>query len=207
MTRPSKRTTVLLAAGVVALGAGGATLGIAASPGSEPSHEKSLADALNKNEGTNLTEADIREAEESALKSRLDADVAAGRLTREQADEKLQHFKDGPKRRADFEARRDEGMAPVAKALGMTADDVWAKLRDGTSLAKLAEEKGVSRAKLLDAIKEGLRAATKDSGVTLSDERLNEMAERLADGTGPRLGRGGWHGDRGGPGPGGPFGP
>lgn len=206
MKRPSKRMVALLASGAVALGAGGATIGIAASGGDE-NHAKALADALNKNEGTKLTETDVREAMESVVKERLDEAVAAGTLTQEQANERLQHFKDAPKRQADREAARAARIAPVEKLLGMSAEDIREQLRDGSSLAKLAESKGKSRADLIAALKEGIAAANKAMGVTLNDERLTEAAERLAD----RTGNGGRHG--GGPGRGyggygpGPFGP
>ena len=214
MKRPTNRTLVVLAS-AAALGIGGATVGIAASGGGgEPNPAKALADALNANEGTHLTEADIQQAQESVFKARLDADVKAGRLTQTQADQMLQRMKDAPKRRAAHEAARAAGIAPVAKLLGMTADEIHAKLDGTTTLAKLAESKGVSRAKLLDAIKEGIRAATKAEGVTFSDERLTQMAERMADGTGGpgRGGRGERHGrpggfeGHGGPGFGGPGG-
>ena len=209
MKRPTNRTLTVLA-GAVALGAGGATIGVAASGGGDTNPAKDLADALNKNEGTKLTEADVREAMQSAFKTRLDAAVKAGRLTQAQADEMLQRAKDAPKRRAEHEAARAARIAPVAKLLGMTADEIREKRRDGSSLAKLAESKGVSRAKLLDAIKEGIRAAAKGEGVTFTEERLNEMATRMADGTGGPDGgdHRGFGGHRGGGpdafGPGGP---
>lgn len=214
MKRPTNRTLMVLAS-AVALGAGGATLGIAASGGGS-SPTKALADALNTNEGTNLTEADIQEAMQSVLKARLAEAVKAGRLTQAQADAMLQRAKDAPKRRAEHEAARAARIAPVEKLLGMSADEIRQKLDGNTTLAKLAESKGVSRAKLLDAIKEGITAASKAEGVTFSDERLNEMAANMADGTGgPGRGQGrgrhGGFGGKGGPsdlgGVGGPGGP
>jgi hypothetical protein len=208
MKRPSKRT-LLVVAGTMALGAGGATLGVAASGGSNPA--KDLADALNKNEGTKLTETDIQEAMQSVMTTRLDEAVKAGRLTQAQADELLQRAKDAPKRRAEHEAARAARIAPVEKLLGLTADEIRQKLDGSTTLAKLAESKGVSRAKLLDALKEGIRAAAKLQGDTLTDEQVTQMAERLADGSG-RPGRGdrhrGFHGHDGfGPGGFPPLGP
>ena len=208
MARLSKRTiAVIVAAGAV--GIGGATLGWAASSGDRtPAGE--LADALNRNEGTHLTEADIRQAMQDVFKARLDAAVTAGRLTKAQADEMLQRFKDAPQRRAQHDARRAARIAPVAKALGMTADEIHSALRSGKTLAKLAQVKGVSRAALLAAIKEGIQAEAKAEGRTLSAEELNEMAARIADSAGPR-GRGWRRGGlgRGAFGPGGlpPFGP
>lgn len=211
MKRPSRRTLLVLA-GAVALGAGGAGLGVAAAGGGA-SPAKELADAINASKGTQLTEADIQAAMQSVMKSHLDAAVKAGRLTQAQADEMLQRAKDAPKRRAEHEAARAARIAPIAKLLGMGADEIHQKLEDGTSLAKLAESKGVSRDKLLAAIKEGIAAAAKAEGVTFSDARLDDMAAHVADQAGHRgppgdhrfggrHGRG--PGDPGGFGPGGP---
>jgi len=191
----------LLAAGAVAVGGGGAAIGVATSGGGK-SPDAELADALNKNEGTHLTEADLQQARQDVFKARLDAAVKAGRLTQAQADGMLQRMQDAPKRRAQHEAAEAARIAPVAKALGMTADALQSELRGGKSLAKVATEKGVSRAKLLDAIKEGIVAAGKAEGVTFSADRLNQMAARTADGTfGPgRGGPDGFRGHHGGPG-------
>lgn len=200
MKRPTNRTLMVLA-GAVALGAGGATIGVAASGGGS-SPAKDLAEALNQTKGTHLTEADIQAAMQAAFKARLDAAVTAGRLTQAQADQMLTRAKDAPQRRARHEAAHAARIAPVAKLLGMTEDEIHTKLQGGTTLAKLAESKGVARAKLLDAIKEGLRAEATAEGETLTDARLNEMATRMADGTGGpgRGGHGGPGGRHGGPG-------
>jgi hypothetical protein len=199
MKRPTNRTLLVLA-GAVALGAGGATVGIAASGGGGSSPAKDLADALNQTKGTHLTEADVQAAMQAAFKARLDAAVKAGRLTQAQADAMLQRAKDAPQRRARYEAARAARIAPVAKLLGMTADEIHQKLEGGTTLAKLAESKGVSRDALLAAIKEGIAAEAKAEGVTFTDARLNELAARVADGTGGPRGEHHGFGRHGGPG-------
>lgn len=196
MKRPTNRAIALISAGALAVGAGGATIGWAASGGGDPSPAAGLAAALNKNEGTNLTEADVRQAMQDAFKARLDADVAAGRLTQAQADEMLKRMKEAPQRRAQHEARHAARIAPVAAALGMSADEIRDALRNGSSLADLAKNEGVSRAKLLAAIKKGIQAEAKAAGVTLSAARLNQMAKRVADREGG-LGRGGFGGPGG----------
>jgi hypothetical protein len=183
VVRLSKRTIALVSAG--ALGVGGATIGWAATSGGDKSPAAALADALNKNEGTSLTEADIRQAMEDVFKARLDAAVTAGRLTQAQADAMLQRYKNGPQPPARRDSHRSERMAAIAKALGMSVDEVRSGLRSGKSLAKLAQEKGVSRAKLLAAIKEGIRAEAKAHGRTVTAAELDAMAARIADATGP----------------------
>lgn len=205
MKRPSNRVIALVASGVVAAGVG-AGFGVAASGGSDTSPEAGLAEALNKNKGTNLTEADVRQAMLDAYKARLDEAVAAGRITQAEADERLQRAKDAPQRRAERQAQMETAIAPVAKLLGMTADEIHDKRHDGVSLAELAEEKKVDRAKLIAAIKEGLTAAAKSAGRTPTDSELTARAERIADAEGGRGGFGRGGGRHGGPGGSG-FGP
>ena len=195
MKRPTNRTLALLAAGAVAIGGGGAAIGVATSGGGE-TLDAQMADALNKNEGTHLTEADLQQARQDVFKARLDAEVKAGRITRAQADEMLQRMKDEPQRRAKHEAAEAARIAPVAAVLGMTPDALRTELRGGKTLAKVAGEKGVSRAKLLAAIKEGLAAEAKAEGRTPTDAQLNAMAARVADG---RLGHRGFNGHHRGP--------
>ena len=203
MVRLSKRTIALVSAG--ALSVGGATIGWAATSGSDKSPAAALADALNKNEGTHLTEADVRQAMQDVFKARLDAAVKAGTLTQAQADEMLQRAKSGPRPPAGPAAHRSERIGPVAKALGMSAEEVFSALGSGKTLAKLAQEKGVPRAKLLAAIKEGIQAEAKEHGRTLSAAQLDAAAARMADATGP--GERGGHRGRGHRGFGPGFGP
>ena len=182
MKRPTNRTLGILAAGALAVGGAGAAIGVTASGGT--SHEADLASALNKNEGTNLTEADIQQAELDVQKARLDEAVKAGRITQAQADEMLQRMKDAPKRRAEHEARRAAREAALAKVLGITTAELQKEREAGKSLSDIAKAKGVSRDALLATIKDSVKADLKAEGVTLTDERLNEMATRIADGTG-----------------------
>jgi hypothetical protein len=201
--RPTNRTLALLAAGAVVIGGGGAAIGVATSGGGE-TLDAQLADALNKNEGTHLTEADVQQARQDVFKARLDAEVTAGRMTQAQANEMLQRMKDEPHRRAQHESAEAARIAPVAAVLGMTPDALRAEVRGGKTLATLAKEKGVPRAKLLAAIKAGLAAEAKSEGRNPSDARLNAMAARIADG---KLGHRGFRGPHRGPdgfGPGGP---
>jgi len=199
VVRLSKRTIALVSAGALAVG--GATIGWAATSGGDKSPAAALADAINKNKGTNLTEADIRQAMEDVFKARLDAAVQAGKLTQAQADEMLQRYKNRPQRGIPHAGRMSELIAPVAKALGMTEDQLRSELRSGKTLAKLAQEKGVSRATLLAAIKTGIQAEAKEHGRTLTAAQLDALAAKMADSARP-AGRGWRHGH----GPGG-FGP
>ena len=197
MKRPTNRTLGILAAGALSVGGAGAAIGVASGGTSAQGRDADLAAALNKNEGTKLTAADVRAAELDVLKTRLGDAVKAGRMTQAQADEMLQRAKDAPKRRAEMEARRAARIAPVAKVLGMTASAIDTEMESGKSLAKLAESKGVSRAALLGAIKEGIAAESKADGVTYTAERLDALAADMADRTGGHAGIG--HGGDGAP--------
>lgn len=193
MKKPTNRTLGVLAAAALSVGGAGAAIGVASGGTSAQGRDADLASALNKNEGTKLTADDIRAAELDVLKTRLGEAVKAGRMTQAQADEMLQHAKDAPKHRAEMEARRAARIAPVAKVLGMTAAEIDAQMESGKSLAKLAESKGVSRAALLGAIKEGIAAEAKADGVTYTAERLDALAADFADRAGGPGGIG--HGD------------
>lgn len=195
MNRPTNRTLGILAAGALAVGGAGAAIGVTASGGKSP--EADLASAINKNEGTNLTAADIQQAQQDIFKARLDEAVKAGRLTQAQADEMLQRMKDAPQRRAEHEARHAAREAAIAKVLGITTDELQTQREAGKSLSDIAKAKGVSRDALLAAIKEGIAAEAKADGVTFSDARLNEMAAAIADGTGRGPGGRGFGGHRG----------
>lgn len=91
----------------------------------------------------------------------------------------------------------------AAKALGITVDELRTALKDGKSIADIAEEKGVDKQKVIDAM------------VAAAEQRLDEakadLPERIAamvDGTMPAGGPGGPRGDHGGDhGPGGRRGP
>lgn len=70
-------------------------------------------------------------------------------------------------------------MAGVAKALGMSADDVASALKSGRSLNDLASQKGVSHSDLLAAIKTGLpdqsdNANNDDLAAQIADQKINK---------------------------------
>ncbi|MEP6698516.1 MAG: hypothetical protein ABJB09_02195, partial [Verrucomicrobiota bacterium] len=87
---PMRGRTKLAAATVGVIAAAGAATGVVAAAGNgsgDPAGD--LAAAINKRAGTSITAADISGAYQDLLKARLDAAVAAGRLTQAQADEML----------------------------------------------------------------------------------------------------------------------
>lgn len=109
-----------------------------------------------------------------------------------------------------------EQLAAVAEALDLTLEELVAALRDGSTVAALAEDAGVELDSiveiLVDEAEAHLAERVESGEITQeqADERLAEMTERITaalEGDGPLLGgpggRRGGHGHhgRGGPGP------
>jgi hypothetical protein len=186
--------TKLAAATVGVIAAAGAATGVVAASGNgsgDPAAD--LAAAVNKRAGTSITAADISGAYQDLLKTRLDAAVAAGKLTQAQADDMLARAKNaplggpglggpgfGPDRHGHVQ--RAELLAPVAGLLKLSEDQLRTGLRSGDTLAQIAKAQGVSRADLIATITKALKAADTD----LTDARAAAIAGRIADGKGPR---------------------
>ncbi|MEE9416387.1 MAG: hypothetical protein V3V01_13980 [Acidimicrobiales bacterium] len=166
---------------------------------------------------------------------RIDAALEAGRISEEQAAER----RDGAAERAagvvagDIEfgrpggkghrgggehggSRGDRGAA-LAEVLGIEADELHAQLRDGATLAEIAEANGVAVADVVDALVEQASQRVDkavENGRLTADEAADKLAEiedRITDnvnegsdfgGRGLR-GPGGRGGERGPGGPGG----
>lgn len=201
--------TKLAAATVGVMAAAGAATGVVAAAGNgsgDPAAD--LAAAINKRAGTSITAADVSGAYQDLLKARLDAAVAAGRLTQAQADDMLARAKDAPFGGPGFgppgiggpgHVARAELLAPVADLLKLSEDQLRTRLRAGDTLAQIAKAQGVSRADLVAAIAKAVKTADPD----LTDARAAAIAGRIADGKGPRGERRGGP-PLGGPPPGGP---
>ena len=201
MTFGRRKIAALAAGAVAAVGiAGGA---VAATSGST-NQAGDLAAAINKRAGTSITADDVTGAYQDLLKTRLDADVAAGRLTQAQADQILARAKDalvqpgfgGP----PFEHGPGRGphgavLGGVAKKLNLTEEQLETRLHSGKTLADIAKAQGVSRADLLATIS----AALKADGVPAA--RIDALAAHIADDTGPPEGGPGHRGFPGGPRP------
>ena len=196
---------VALTAGAIAAAGVGAGA-IAATTGRSGDPAADLAAAINKRAGTSITGEDVKGAFKDLLKARLDADVAAGRLTRAQADAILERAGNDMPPLGHLRFRGPHGpranvLAPVAKLLKTSEADLRATLRSGSTLAQVAKERGVSRADLLATIEKALRSSGPGD---LTDEQLRALAARIADG--PPAGGRQFHHRWGGPGPG-PLGP
>lgn len=88
----------------------------------------------------------------------------------------------------------------AAKALGITVDELRTALQDDKSIADVAEEKGVDKQKVIDAMVAAAEARLDEAKAALP-ERIAAMVDGTMPAGGPGGGPGGGH--RGGPGGGG----
>lgn len=197
---------VKLLAGVVALAIvlGGAVFGAAtlvqAAQGGDRPAPKELLDELLSRVASRLgvTDDRLREAITESELEMLDEAVDEGRVSPEAADRLRQRIEEGkgvfglPLRRGQAHLGLRELRAGLrlvvnsaAEALDMEAKDLAAELRQGKTLAQVAEERGVS----LDDLESGmLEAAEARLDQAVSDGKLTqERAERILQGLSNRI--------------------
>jgi len=154
---PKNRLAVLAVAGVATLsGVTGVALGHGGH-GDRGRHgdQRHRAAAVCKLAGDQLlTTANSRAL--AAKKTRLDAAVAAGRITQEQADARFARFQLQVSLR---KVVRDAQIAPLLKLLGMTEEELKDAAEAGDSLRDIVEEKGITRDQLRQALRDGRKAA------------------------------------------------
>jgi hypothetical protein len=81
-----------------------------------------------------------------------------------------------------LQARRAQMLGPVATLFKESTDQLESELKtSGVSLATLAEQKGVSKPDLVDAIKQSLQQKFEGDGATLSDSQRTNMANRIVN--------------------------
>jgi len=192
------------AVAVAALAGGGAALaGSGLGSGEE---QQAIIDDAAKRLG--VEPQALEDALENALAARIDAAVAAGRLTEEQAAEMKQRLEDG--QLPLFGGRGGPGhhgpglglhggelVDSAAAYLGVSENELRSQLRDGKSLAAVAAAEGktvaglkaalraAAKEKLDDAVANGrLTAAQRDEALARFDDRLDDLVTR--EGLGPR---------------------
>ena len=221
----TKRRTAIAAASALVLAAGSA--GAIAATSKDDAREREDAVLSDAAKRLDVTPQRLRDALGAAQDAQLDRAVKNGRLTQAQADELKE------RRRADgrvlgFGLRGRHGgrgpggpgmrlggdgdvLAAVAKALGVSRDELHEQLHDGRSIADVAKAHG----KDLDDVKAAAKAAvTKELARAVEDGRLTDaqrdrMVEHLDEHL-DRLASGRFPGGRGrgfGPGHGPPPGP
>jgi hypothetical protein len=168
------RRIAVAGAAVAALGlaAGGATY--AATSGGPQEESNALAEALNANEGT-------------SLKERLDAAVASGKLTQEEANEILERAADGlpvgPGGGPGFHVEFHGGpfMDAAAKALGLSEDALRDQLEDGKSLAEVAAARNVEKSKVVAAIRDAILADPPPGRDAPTRAEATRIAQRIVN--------------------------
>ncbi len=188
MRRIATITTVVA---VVALGAGASVATAADTPTTTPS----LIDAVAAQLG--VTPDKLRDAFKNVVNARIDAAVAAGRLTQEQADKLKQHIADGKglglgarerfkEHLQDFRNRlvhKAKGLGPAAAYLGLTNQQLREQLRAGKSLAEL-----VPSGKTVDGLVAAITAPAKEriakaeADKKLTPQQADKLLTRLTEG-------------------------
>jgi polyhydroxyalkanoate synthesis regulator phasin len=170
---------------LVGLGAAGA---IAANKVLSPSQEsKAVIDDAASRLG--VTPAALTDALKQALKSRIDAAVASGRLTKEQADALKQRIDSDEFPLLGMGGFREHGMpgfhgagqgrsfTAAASYLGLSETELRAQLTSGKTLADVAKAQGKSVSGLVDAM---VAAAEKSIDQAVSDGKLtSEQADAV----------------------------
>jgi hypothetical protein len=140
-----------------------------------------------------VTTAELENAYKEAALERLDAAVAAGRLTEQQADAIRERIEAGdflgPHFGFGFKHHIEGGPAleGAADYLGLTEGELHERLRNGDSLAEIAEAEGRSVAglklALVAAAKERLDEAVADGRITAArrDELLEQLESKVDD--------------------------
>ena len=183
------RVPALVAAALAALVLGaGATGALAA-------NRPTLTDEIAAQLG--VSPEKLRAAVKAALVARVDAAVAAGKLTREQGTRLKERiakanglglgarraFAEKRKAFGDRLAKRAKRRGPAAEYLGMTREALRAELRKGQSLAQIARARGKSVDGLVAAmvapVKERLANAV--AGKRLTEQRADALLERITD--------------------------
>lgn len=197
---------------LVGLGAAGA---VAANKILSPSQEsKAVIDDAASRLG--VTPAALTDALKQALKSRIDAAVASGRLTKEQADALKQrvdanefpllgmggfrgHGMGGP----GFDRPgRGQAFSAAASYLGLTKTELQAQVASGKTLAEIAKAQGKSVSGLVDAmvtaVEKSIDQAVADGRLTKEqasaiEANLSEHLTNLVNGQFEHFGMGGPH--------------
>lgn len=217
MTHRSKATVVIgIVAAIMAVSAGVAIAG--ATLGSDTEKQAFLNDAAKR---LDVTPAQLEAALRGAYDARIDAAVAAGKITKEQAEAMKKRSQEGglplfrggrhgsfggPGHHGGF-GRGAKSLAGAATYLGLTEAKLRAELEAGKTLAEIAKAQGKAVAGLKAALKADaktkLDAAVKNGRITQAqaNELLSRLDERLDGMIAGKLGGRGHHGGSGWGGP------
>ena len=189
----ARRTLILCAVAVaVVVGAGAAVA--AGKDVFDPEQEREAFQAAVAEE-LGVTTTELQNAYKAAALEQLEAAVAAGRLTEEQADEVRERIESGdflgPAGFGFFGGHGLRGpghhLEGAADYLGLSEEELHERLRNGDTLAEIAEAEGRSVAglelALVAAAKERLDEAVADGRITAAqrDELLEQLESKVDD--------------------------
>jgi hypothetical protein len=139
----------------------------------------------------NVTPSALSNALKQALEDRVDAAVAAGRITKAEGDELKSRIEAGglPFLGGHGFAHRGflRGLGVAASYLGVPTDELRTELESGKTLAQIAQEQGKSVdgliGALVDGAKQRLEAAVSAGRITQAQEQsfLAELRQRISD--------------------------
>ena len=156
-----------------------------------------LREALS--DGTTLAEVaadqgvsveDLSQAMADAVEARSAEAVADGKLTQERADEMLANSAEHIDRivnashtRGEGMERREERREAVSDFIGLSQDEIKAAFDNGSTLAEIADDQGISEDSLIDFLVEDISADIDEAVANgqLSEERGEAMKDGLAE--------------------------
>jgi hypothetical protein len=189
MEKNMKRKVAAGAVALLAVAGGGAAIA-ATQLSPEQENQAVLNDAAQQ---LGVSPGDLSAAIKSALEKRVDAAVAAGRITKAQGDELKQRIESGDFPLFGFGDRHGPGMfghdlfrglAAAAAYLGLSEDELHTQLENGKTLADIAKAQNKS----VDGLVQALVADAKkhlDEEVAegdLTKAQANQMLMRLEQG-------------------------
>jgi hypothetical protein len=179
---------LMLGIAVALAAAGGAAGAIAASGSDSPSAEsQAVIDDAAKQLG--ISPDKLSAALKKALRDRIDAAVAAGRLTKAEGDALKQRLQSGNfplfggLHRGFGHLGFFGGLSAAADYLGLTEAELRTRLESGKTLAQVAQAQGKSVSGLVDAIVSAAKKRLDDAVAAgrLTQAQENEMLSGLRD--------------------------
>jgi hypothetical protein len=190
MVLRNKRTVAAGAAALLAIAGGGAA--VAATSGGSPQQDSAavVADAAGQ---LGISSAQLTNALKHALENRVDAEVAAGRLTQAQGDELKARIQSGDVPLIGIGPGGGPHRGPLpgldaaASYLGLTDAQLRASLRSGKTLAEIAEANSKSVDGLVGAMvaqaKQHFAADVAAGRLTKAQQQdiLSNLEQRITD--------------------------
>jgi hypothetical protein len=186
-----KKTIALGVAGTLAVAGGGAAIAASRSDSTRDDRQAIVNDVAKQ---LGVEPGALTQAFKNALKNRVDAAIAAGRLSKERGDElkaridagDVPFFGSGPGRH-HHGLGHFLGLDAAADYIGVSEDRLREALESGKTLAQVAEDHGKSVSGLVDAMLREARSwldnAVAAGRVTRAkaDEILGDLEQRITD--------------------------